>query len=122
MGSPHEHTGRDGVWTTALSLARDPPGLGAAPTFTKADVVERVEASLRTVLGVLTTMVDDGWLLARDRGGGARRYAGSPAPVGEPASEVRAVLPSDRSDSVTLGTVADRLDTDRGVCRVGGGG
>ncbi len=76
-------------------------------------MVERVEASPRTVLGVLTTMVDDGWLLARDRGGGARRYAGSPAPVGEPASEVRAVLPSDRSDSVTHGTVADRLDTDR---------
>lgn len=110
MGSPHEHTGRDGVWTTALSLACDPP---SPPTFKKADVVERVEASPRTVLGVLTTMVDDGWLLARDRGSAARRYAGSPALVGEPAGEVRAVLPSDRSDSVTLGTVADRLDTDR---------
>jgi hypothetical protein len=94
----------------ALSLACDPP---SPPTFKKADVVERVEASPRTVLGVLTTMVDDGWLLARDRGGAARRYAGSPALVGEPAGEVRAVLPSDRSDSVTLGTVADRLDTDR---------
>ncbi len=65
------------------------------------------------LLGVLTTMVDDGWLLVEDPAGVARRYAGSPALVGEPASEVRAVLPSDRSDSVTHGTVADRLDTDR---------
>ena len=113
MARPHEHTARDGVWSTALSLARDPPGPGAAPIFTKADVVERVEASPRTVLGVLTTMVDDGWLLVEDLAGVARRYAGSPALVGEPAGEVRAVLPSDRSDSVTLGTVADRLETDR---------
>jgi hypothetical protein len=111
MPTPHEHTGRDDVWTTALSLTRGPPR-SAPPSFRKSDVVERVEASLRTVLGVVTTMADDGWLLSGTPRGSSRRYAGAPALLGGPAADVREVLPGDLSDSVGVGTVADRLDTD----------